>query len=130
MKNFIIALLALLLLPLSPTLSVGCSGVRFPFKWKEPTHNIDGSALTDLVKTTIYYRVSGGIINKKDYKASKPTGGSWKTASILVSMDCKTKPNDVEAWATATTAGGESTEIKPVLIPVPIITKVVAGGGL
>lgn len=130
MRNFIIALFVALLLPLSPTLSAACSGIKFQFKWKEPTHNVDGSVLTDLVKTTVYYRVSGGVVNKKDYKASKPTGGSWKTASIIVSMDCKTKPNDVEAWATATTAGGESTEKKSVLISVPIITKVASGGGL
>lgn len=56
MKNFIIALFAFLLLPLSPVFSnAACSGLRISFTWKEPTTSADGTPLTDLAKTSLYY---------------------------------------------------------------------------
>ena len=131
MKNFIIVLFIALLLPLSPTLSAACSGIRYHFIWTEPKINADGTALTNLAKTTLFYSLNGGTVKKKDYTASKLTGGSSKSAHITVNMNCETKSNNVTAWATATNTGGVESEKGNVVIkPVPALGDSVTGGGL
>lgn len=122
MKNFIIVLLTALLLPLSPTLSAACSGIRYHFFWTEPKANVDGTLLTDLAKTTLYYRLNGGAVKSKIYKASKPTGGGKKSAYITINMNCETKANNVEAWTKAINTGGAESEKGNVVVkPVPAL---------
>lgn len=121
MKNFIITLAILLLLPISPTLSGACSGVKFKFTWKEPKVDINGTALTDLSKTTLYYQINDSSIIKKNYTATKASGDGSKTASITIPMNCKTNVNLVTVWTTATNAMGESASSNKLLINVPII---------
>lgn len=126
MKNFIIALLTVLLLPLSPTLSAACAGIRYHFLWTEPKLNADGSLITDLASTTLYYSLNGGAAKSKYYKASKPTGGGSKSVYITVVMNCETKVNNVEAWVIAEDTGGvKSAKGNVVVKPVPAL-----GGGL
>lgn len=131
MKNFIIVLVTVLLLPLSPTLSVACSGIRYHFFWTEPKLNADGSLITDLKETKLYYSLNGGAIKSKIYTASKPTGGGAKSSYITIIMNCETKVNSMSAWATATNAGGvESAKGNIVVKPVPALGANAAGGGL
>ena len=130
MRNFIIALLVTLLLPLSPTLSAACSGVKFNFGWKEPKLNVDGTLLTDLSKTTLYYEVNGAIV-KKNYTATTSKGGGSKSASVTIPMNCKTMINSVKAWTTSTNIQGlESGKSNELNMLVPIIANSGAAGGL
>lgn len=131
MRNFIIVLLTALLLPLSPTLSVACSGIRYHFLWKEPRLNTDGTVITDLARTTLYYSLNGGTAKSKVYKASKSTGGGSKSAYITIIMNCETKANNVEAWAIATNTGGvDSAKGNVVVRSVPALGINAVGGGL
>lgn len=107
MKSFIIALFAFLLLPLSPVFtSAACSGIRITFTWQEPSTSADGTPLADLAKTSLYYQVNAGAIKKKDYKATKLTGGGSKRVHITMPLTCKTQANSIKAWATATDLTG------------------------
>lgn len=131
MKNLIIVLLTALLLPLSPTLSVACSGIRYHFFWTEPKANTDGSLITNLTGTNLYYSLNGGTAKSNFYKASKPTGGGAKSAYITINMNCETKVNRVEAWAKAiNTDSIESSKGNVVVKPVPALGSNAAGGGL
>lgn len=129
MKNLIIVLLTALLLPLSPTLSAACSGIRYHFIWTEPKLNSDNTLLTNLAKTTLYYSLNSGVVKKKDYTATKPTGGGAKSAYITINMNCETKVNSMSAWATATNLSGiESAKGNVVIKAVPALGGGPAGG--
>lgn len=65
----------LIALILAPQLSGACSGIRFTMRWTEPTTNEDGTPLTDLAKTTLYYQVNTNTPKKKDYIAKLLAGG-------------------------------------------------------
>ena len=75
-------LLIVALLSPPTNLSAACSGIRFTMRWTEPTTNADGTPLTDLAKTTLYYQVNTAAPKAKDYPAKLPTGGAAKTASL------------------------------------------------
>lgn len=120
MKNLIILLLTALLLPVSPTLSGACSGVRFSLILKEPKTNTDGTPLADLLKTTLFYSVNNGTVKKKDYTATSIKGGGSKSIDITIPMNCKSVQNNVKFWSTAT-AGSESASSNILNFPVPTI---------
>ena len=96
----------LIALILAPQLSGACSGIRFTMRWTEPTTNVDGTPLTDLAKTTLYYQVNTNTPKKKDYIAKLTTGGAAKTASLTPLMNCVTKTNTIRWWVTATDVSG------------------------
>jgi hypothetical protein len=77
--------------------------------WVEPTTNVDTTALTDLAKTTLYYKIgTGSYVKYGDVAATKTTGGGTVTltTSIAVSNGAITVLTFV---ATATdTSGNES----------------------
>ena len=130
MKSLIIVLLVSLLLPLSPTLSGACSGVKFDFKWKEPKTNIDGTALTDLQKTTLYYISGNATVVKKDYAATKAAGGGSKTAAVTIPAKCGTAVSVIKVWTTATNTVGESASSNVLNYVIPVISPAQASGGL
>ena len=114
--------LILIALILVPQLSCACSGIRFTEKWIEPITNSDGTPLTDLAKTTLYYQVNTSTPVKKDYPAKLLTGGATKTVSFTPIMNCKTQTNTVKKWVTATdTKGYESTIYDLGTVTIPII---------
>lgn len=54
-------------------------------RWTEPTTNSDGTPLTDLAYSSVYYSVNNGpkIVGAK-VSATKPQGGGTLTTTIIV----------------------------------------------
>ena len=114
--------LILIVLILAPQLSGACSGIRFTMRWTEPTTKVDGTPLTDLAKTTLYYQINTAIPKAKDYPSKVSTGGISKTASLTPLMNCKSKLNVITWWVTATdTSGLISQPSNSVIVNIPMI---------
>lgn len=76
--------------------------------YTEPSTTVEGTPLTDLSKTTIYYDLGEGRILAKDILATKPTGGGAISETILIPIG--KKEQSVKICVTATDQlGNEST---------------------
>jgi len=84
------------------------TGTNVESSYTEPTVNEDGSPLSDLAKTTIYYDLGAGQVKALDVPASSPTGGGQISQTVTVPIVSGQEAN-VKFWATATdTSGNES----------------------
>ena len=54
--------------------------------YSEPTTRADGSPLTNLAKTTIYYDLGNGLVKAKDILATNPTGGGKVSETLQVPL--------------------------------------------
>lgn len=78
-------------------------------EYTEPTTNENGTPLTDLAKTTIYYDIGAGPVKAVDVPATAPTGGGAISQVITVTIAENTEV-DVQIWATATDLSGNESE--------------------
>ncbi len=53
----------------------------------EPMTRVDGSPLTNLAKTTIYYDLGQGTVKAMDVRATAPTGGGHITERISIPIE-------------------------------------------
>ena len=80
--------------------------------YTEPSVSIEGSPLTDLAKTTIYYDLGSGRVPAKDIPATKPTGGGQITQTISVPVQEKGE-QPVRICVTATDRHGNESAMVP-----------------
>lgn len=84
--------------------------------YDEPTTSKDGSLLTDLAKTTIYYDAGHGPVKVMEVPATAPTGGGTITRRIAIPVSGEATSR-VTIWVTATDLNGnESPHSKPLVI--------------
>ena len=69
--------------------------------YTEPSTTVEGTPLTDLSKTSIYYDLGEGRILAKDIPASTPSGGSTISETILIPIH-KKEEHSVKICVTAT----------------------------
>ncbi|MBH0191638.1 MAG: hypothetical protein HP492_07740 [Nitrospira sp.] len=74
--------------------------------------SIEGSPLTDLAKTTIYYDLGSGRVLAKDIPATKPTGGGQISQTITVPVQEKGE-QPVRICVTATDRHGNESAMVP-----------------
>ena len=80
--------------------------------YTEPSVSIEGSPLTDLAKTTIYYDLGSGRVPAKDIPATKPTGGGQISQTITVPVQVKGE-QPVRICVTATDRHGNESAMVP-----------------
>lgn len=83
--------------PITAILTGGLVDVMFI----EPDTNADGTPLTDLDHTTIYYDIGQGTVKALDIPATAATGGGMIAQQISVSVGDTTVAT-ISIWATAT----------------------------
>ena len=77
--------------------------------YTEPSTTVEGSPLTDLSKTSIYFDLGEGRILAKDILATQPTGGGQVFETIVIPIR-KKEERSVKICVTATDRlGNEST---------------------
>lgn len=84
------------------------STVSIDIAYEEPTLSSDGSPLTDLAYTSVFYRVNGGpAVEGAKHAASRPSGGATISNTLLVPapVDARTQ---IDFWATSTDLAGNS----------------------
>lgn len=106
---FAVMLVALLAATLAHAIDFTASGTILTVTYTEPTQNVDGSPLTDLAKTTVYYSLNGGAdVKGVEMPASNPKGGAGVTTPLTVPI-AQNQSATVTVRATATdTSGNES----------------------
>ena len=95
---------------------VSASKPSLTISYTEPTTSADGSPLTDLASTTIYYDVGQGFIKAKAVPATRPEGGGTVKESIQVPVQSST-PVDTTICVTATNTEGMATVQLPYVPP-------------
>jgi tetratricopeptide (TPR) repeat protein len=89
--------------------------IEIRLSYDEPTTNKDGSPLTDLVKTTIYYDVGNGPVKAVDVPATSPNGGGAVVRSVMIPVS-EDQKSQVTFWITATDRrGNESSRSEPMV---------------
>jgi hypothetical protein len=92
------------------------NGTQIDTQYTEPTTNADGSPLTDLNHTSIFYDVGDGVpVNVVDLPSSLNTGGQQVSYSFMVPI-VEGQEADVSFWATATDTSGNESAPSPVVI--------------
>lgn len=81
---FIVLLLATFPAASFEILSVDTVGVTVTYT--EPTQNVDGSSITDLEKTVIYYNMGEGEVTAMEITATASTGGGIINQQIPVNV--------------------------------------------
>lgn len=109
MNKIKIAAALLLLSSTSFAIDGSLTGSEITVTYQEPTTNKNGSALTDLAKTTIYAKSNGTTDKIKDVNATSATGGGTITESFIVAVG-PDQEADVEVWATATDVVGNESD--------------------
>lgn len=84
-------------------------GTEIDAEYQEPTTNEDGSPLSDLAYTSIFYDMGAGPVNVVDLPASLNTGGGIKNYTFNVPVLAKMESN-VLVWATATDTSGNTSD--------------------
>ena len=111
MKRIAVLVAISLLLLASPAWAITftVSGSIVEGQYTEPTTNANGSALTDLAKTNVYYQIPGqSAVKGPNVPASALTGGGTITTSVTVPLVAGQEA-DVTFWVTASdTSGNES----------------------
>jgi len=78
--------------------------------YEEPSTNKNGTSLTDLAHTTIYYDLGDGPVRGPDVFGASLAGGGSIISSILIPV-LEDMEADVDIWITATdTSSNESGE--------------------
>ncbi len=80
--------------------------------YTEPSVTVDGVALTDLAKTSIYYDLGKGRILAKDVPATQPTGGGQVSETIVIPIH-KKEEQSVKICVTATDRLGNESTMTP-----------------
>lgn len=110
MRGIILVLILIFLPCASHAIDATVTGTQITLDYTEPTTNKDGSLLTDLDHTTIYYDKGEGTVKAKDVPATALTGGGSISEQFVVPVAEDTEA-DVNIWATATdTSGNESAD--------------------
>ena len=91
------------------------TGNEFEVTYKEPILKSDGTPLTDLAKTTIYYDSGLGPIKVSDILASGPNGGGQVVEKILVPIGEDTE-QAVSIWCTATDLSDNESIKSPLVV--------------
>ena len=82
------------------------SGTQVTAEFKEPESNANGTPLTDLKQTTLYYQLQGGpVVTAAVIPASTPAGGQSVVRDLLIPV-LEGQESRVEFWATATDDDG------------------------
>ena len=89
------------------TVSAAHSSVRLSYT--EPTTGADGTPLTNLGKTTVYYNLGAGFIKAKDIPATQPQGGGTVEETIEIPVT-SSQPVDATICITATNNDGLESE--------------------
>jgi len=82
-------------------LNLTLTGAEITCDYDEPLTNVDGTPLTDLLKTTLYYERGRGTVKAKDVSAMSLTGGGHVTTTILVPV-ISGEDVMIRIWVTAT----------------------------
>lgn len=90
-------------------ISLEATGAELKVSYEEPSTNIDGSALTDLAKTTIYYDKGAGAVKAIDIAATKETGGGSIVTTFTIPMK-ENEEADIAVWATAIDKSGNESD--------------------
>jgi len=80
--------------------------------YTEPSLTIDGLALKNLSKTSIYYDLGKGRILAKDIPATQPTGGGQVSETIVIPIR-KKEEHSVKICVTATDQLGNESLMTP-----------------
>jgi len=119
MKRLTLVLVALLCL--APVVAWGYietpTGVDVTVSYVEPTAVENGGPLTNLTKTTIYWKLDAGAETAVDVLAALGTGGAAVTQSVAVPLAACTA-GTVTAQVTASNAFGESARTPAVTLAV------------
>lgn len=110
MKKFVWGLSAILLLGGAAVWAItgNLTGSEVNVSYDEPTTNADGSPLTDLKETSVYYDVGLGAVKIKTNPAATPSGGKSITNTFVIPVSTGVAAV-ATLWATATdTSGNES----------------------
>lgn len=88
---------------------VDASTVKLTASYVESSQDADGTALTDLAYTNVYYQIgSAPPVRGPQVPASAPSGGGTISTTILVPVAAGSKAT-ITAWVTETdTLGNES----------------------
>lgn len=82
-------------------LDVTITGTQISFAYQEPSTNPDGSPLSDLGETRLYFQKAGGVpAIGATTPATRPEGGGRITATLLVPV-LQNEESNVTFWATA-----------------------------
>lgn len=77
-------------------------GAQITLTYKEPSTNSDGSAISDLKLTTVYYTVNdGATVKGPETPATSLTGGILRTVTLNIPI-IDSKETVLKFWATAT----------------------------
>lgn len=80
---------------------VSITGSQILCQYIEPTQNANGSPVTDLTKTRIYYQIQGReVVLAKEIPASALTGGGTVSEQIVVPVN-ENEEVFVDIWFTA-----------------------------
>lgn len=97
-------------------LDVNITGTEVTYTYQEPTKNTDGTALDDLAKVSIFYKVNNGAeVKAHDEPASAKTGGGTKTIKFVVPINDAVK-NVFQFWAVAYDETGNASPNSQVLV--------------
>lgn len=88
------------------------TGSQVEVKYKEPTTNKDGTPLTDLGFTTIYYDVGAGEVVASTVTATDVNGGGNITRIITI----PNVPANVDVWATASDLGTKASDKSVIIV--------------
>lgn len=85
--------------------TVGCT---YTASWTEPSQYQSGAPLTDLTKSTLYWKIGTANPQSKDIPATKPAGGGSVSTTVTIPIAPGQGPITVVFWATASNPYGES----------------------
>ncbi len=80
--------------------------------YTEPSMTVEGTTLTDLSKTSIYYDLGKGRILAKDVPATQPAGGGSISETIVIPVR-KKEEHSVKICVTATDRIGNESTMTP-----------------
>lgn len=96
----LLAIISLMLSAEAFALTLSLTGAEVTVEYDEPTTNEDGSALSDLQKTTVFYDMGGGTVKASDVPATSVSGGGHITEKVTVPVTSG-QERDVQFWVTA-----------------------------
>ena len=102
---FVATLASLFMTGTAPALDFTITGVSVTALYQEPATNTDGSALTDLDHTSIYYDLGAGPVKAKDVPATALTGNGNITTPVDVPVT-EGQEKNVIFWVTASDQSG------------------------
>ena len=85
--------------------TVSATKTSLNISYREPSTRADGSPLTNLAKTTIYYDVGTGFVKAKEKTATSPQGGGKVVESIQIPVQSE-QPVEATICVTATNTQG------------------------